>query len=634
MARVRILGPRRLLPDAVRFLQGQGVVQLRTPRTGPRAGRRAGPGAGRGAALALVRAHPDDAGEERALEEAIRRIDDLLARRPGAGPAPGPAPSLPDVRDPAFVAALDVGEAALARLDDRRRALVEERRAVGRLARLLGALVPLRAAPSDVPGGRVFALALRRDRAEALEVLEREVDRITDGLYAIAARDVDRHEMAVLVTVPPVCGAAVAGLLFEQGVEEVRLPDRYAGEGLGRAPLALLARDAEIPGEIERLDREQAAEAARWRPALVAARREARNRLARVTALGSAGMTGHAFLVTGWAPRRAVAQLGNAARATFGGRVDVSASEVAPGEEDEVPVVLDNPPALRPFELLLTLVPLPRYGSVDPTPWLAVFFPLLFGMALGDVAFGALGLAAAGLAVLRRWGGDPGRKVAVVVAACSASALVFGVLFGEALGSLGRHLGMRPLLFDRGRAVLPFLGLTLAVGVVHVGVGLALGVRDAARAGEWRHGVDRAARLGALAAGAALALRALGVLPPGAGPWAAGLLLLCFAAGLAARGPMAALEWVLGVGNVLSYARLMALGLASTLLCDVANDLAETVRPAAAGIALAAFLHAMNFTLCALSPAVAALRLQYVEFFDKFYREGGAPFRPLALSTK
>jgi V/A-type H+-transporting ATPase subunit I len=94
---------------------------------------------------------------------------------------------------------------------------------------------------------------------------------------------------------------------------------------------------------------------------------------------------------------------------------------------------------------------------------------------------------------------------------------------------------------------------------------------------------------------------------------------------------MAALDLVLGLGNVLSYARLMALGLASAMLAEVANLLATSLRPAAAGVAIGVLLHAVNFTLGLISPTVAALRLHYVEFFEKFYEEGGVPYRPFAL---
>jgi V/A-type H+-transporting ATPase subunit I len=95
-----------------------------------------------------------------------------------------------------------------------------------------------------------------------------------------------------------------------------------------------------------------------------------------------------------------------------------------------------------------------------------------------------------------------------------------------------------------------------------------------------------------------------------------------------AEGPMAVLELVLGLGNILSYSRLMALGLASVMLAEVANGVATSLEPPAAGLALAVLLHVVNFTLGLVSPTIAALRLQYVEFFEKFYDPGGAPFRP------
>jgi V/A-type H+-transporting ATPase subunit I len=108
--------------------------------------------------------------------------------------------------------------------------------------------------------------------------------------------------------------------------------------------------------------------------------------------------------------------------------------------------------------------------------------------------------------------------------------------------------------------------------------------------------------------------------------------LASLAAAVVAGGPMAVLELVLGLGNILSYARLMALGLASVMLAEVANLVAVELEPRVAGLAVAVLLHAVNFTLGLISPTVAALRLHYVEFFEKFYDEGGALYRPFAFT--
>jgi V/A-type H+-transporting ATPase subunit I len=287
---------------------------------------------------------------------------------------------------------------------------------------------------------------------------------------------------------------------------------------------------------------------------------------------------------------------------------------------------------VRPFQLLLALVPLPRYGSVDPTPFLAFFFPLFFGLVLGDVAFGVLGIGVALLVRARGWGGALGRDVAAVALACSASALVFGVLFGEALGELGTHVGLHPLVIHRGTAVMAFLGMAVAIGAAHVVLGMVLGVASSLRAGHRRHAIGRAAKLGLLLSGGA-AIGALAGALPAAALWPClGALAVCLATAMVADGFLAALELVLALGNVLSYARLMALGLASVMLAEVANLVATTLDPAPVGLAFAVLLHAVNFSLGLISPTVAALRLHYVEFFEKFYDEGGAPYRPFALS--
>jgi V/A-type H+-transporting ATPase subunit I len=303
------------------------------------------------------------------------------------------------------------------------------------------------------------------------------------------------------------------------------------------------------------------------------------------------------------------------------------------GEEDEVPVVLANPAFLRPFERLLALMPTPRYGTTDPTPWLALFFPLFFGFILADVGFGVIALAVALAIRLRGRGGAAERDLAAVALACAASATVFGVLFGEAFGELGACVGLHPILLDRRRAYMVFLWIALGLGAVHVLLGMALGIADAARARHSREIAARSLRLAVILVAGATGAAAAGILPPPILRWTLALLGVLVAASVAAGGFLAPLDAVLGLGNVLSYARLMALGLASAMLAEVANRMAGSVRPAAIGLAFAILLHAINFTIGLISPVIASLRLHYVEFFEKFYEGGGRPYHPLALGT-
>jgi V/A-type H+-transporting ATPase subunit I len=622
MKRVQLIGPRDTLPRALSFLQGQGVLDLRAPAA-----------AGGDAALVhRVEPGPEDAGREALLAEGIRRSEALVARL-----APGPQgdvlpEALPEAGSAALLERLGAIEEEIGALEARRAALVEERDATERFSHLVVALAPLEHGLDRALSPEYHGLVLKNE-PEALALLRGEVRRITGGVCEVTARSIDESTTGVLVVVPRAHGRALSALLFERGVDEVRLPATYAGRALVDVLLLMAARQRAIPGEIDALDAALARRAAALRPALEGAAGRARAELGRLAAWGRCGETRFAYVVSGYVPEERVVALEAAVEKELGGGAALLAHRPERSEWGAVPVVLRNHPWVRPFERLLALVPLPRYGSVDATPWLAVFFPLFFGLVLGDVAFGAIGIAAALLVRWRGWGGRTGKDLAHVALACSVSAVVFGILFGEALGELGAHAGLHPLLLDRRRAFMALLGLALAIGALHVVVGLALGVAAALRRGSRRMALGRAAKLLLVACAAACAGAMAGSLPHAAiRPLLLGAVG-CLGLAVLAEGPLAALDLVLGLGNVLSYARLMALGLASVMLAEVANLVAGTLEPRAAGVVLAVLLHAVNFTLGLISPTVAALRLHYVEFFEKFYDEGGAPYRPFALAA-
>jgi len=622
MAKVQVIGPRELLPQALAFLQRRGVLQLRA--TDEERGADGSP---------LVRplSPPLDAEElARSLVDGAERAAALAARLPPAHPADRPEP-LPEPGGAGLLARLGELEEEVGSRTDRRSALVEEQESVARFERLMVALSPIRHRVDPGLSPEIHGLFLKED-PEALALLAQETGRITGGNYDLDARPLGDGHVGVLLTVPRSASRELATLLFAHGVEEVRLPPGFAGKPLIEVLLLLAARRRAIPRELAELDAALSRLSSLFVPSLKRAERDARAALARLRATGQCGTTRFAFVVAGWTPEERVATLRAAAEAELGGAVALLSHAPDPSEWGQVPVVLRNRAWLQPFQLLLALVPLPRYGSVDPTPWLAVTFPLFFGFVLGDAAFGLLAVGVALLAIRFGWGGRMGRDVAKVALLCAGSAFLFGLLYGEALGDLGASLGLRPLLFHRRREVLEFLGVAVAVGGAHVLVGAGLGVYSSVRAGRWRAVVARAAKLGLLAAGGVGAVAVAGALSRHWLLGAVAALGLFVLVAVIAEGPMAALDLVLGLGNVLSYSRLMALGLASAILADVANAIGRTLSPPAAGLAIGLLLHAINFSLGLVSPLVAALRLHYVEFFERFYEEGGEPFRPFALA--
>ncbi len=235
-------------------------------------------------------------------------------------------------------------------------------------------------------------------------------------------------------------------------------------------------------------------------------------------------------------------------------------------------MVLSNPRLLRPFETLIRLLPLPQYGSIDPTPFVAVFFPAFFGLMVGDIGYGVI-LALLGLVLHARTA--PGSVLARTSPRSSVPARSPPSspdwLYGEFFGDLGtRWFGLRPLLFSREDAIIPFLLLALSLGVVHVLLALVLGAVSAPapppRGGRPRHlRADGGARGAGAARGGRTCSRDRFFTP------AVIALLVAFPVLIALEGVVAMIELLTTLGNILSYARIMALGVASVMLAVVAN---------------------------------------------------------------
>jgi V/A-type H+-transporting ATPase subunit I len=629
MSKVQVLGPRRLLPEAIQFLHAQGVLQLRSL---PDA-RGAGPEDKAGVKLRKIPLAGDELATERSLDEISRRLHELLLILPVPKEGIPERDELPDVTSAEFPSRLESVESEIRALNDRHLALQEERDLVTRYERLLTALVPLLRGLEGATHVETVGILLRRDQPHALALVEQEVGRITRGAYTMLSREVDKEQLGVLLTVPREFAHELSRLLFEQGITEIRLPERYADQPFVTTLGVLLRRSRELPDEIARVEAGLLTCSQRWYEPLRQAHRAAQDRLARLRAMARCGETEHAFVISGWVPADRCGRLASELESALRGRVTLLEHAIRQEEYGAVPVVLRNPGPVEPFELLLSLLPPPRYGSVDPTPFLAGFFPLFFGLMLGDVGYGAVALALALLARAKRWGGEIGRKLTTIAVASSLSAIVFGLLFGEFFGELGGWIGLQPILLHRTKAVLAFLGLALALGGIHVVLGISLGLWTALRHGERDKAVAKAATLAVILAAVLGLLARLGRLPPSLGTGALVALGLLLVVLIVVEGVLAPLEVMKTMGNVLSYARLMALGMASVMLADVANQMAGLFTTAVVGVAVAVLLHVVNFVMGCFSPVIQALRLHYVEFFDKFYQDGGRPYEPFSLTS-
>jgi V/A-type H+-transporting ATPase subunit I len=481
---------------------------------------------------------------------------------------------------------------------------------------------------------RAVALVLNTTEETVVGVLREALRTELGDRFVLVAVRVDPNAIGCVIVTPRNAAEEVQAVLGRERVRPLPLPSRYENLSFRGAVTAMESRLREIPAELDRAQIELKALLAPRTGAWRAARQRLLGDIEQLEAVAQAGATGRAFVIVGWTPRDRVPELRLELERAAGG--ELALDELSTPPEAEPPVLMRNRRLARPFEFLVRFLDLPRAGTLDPTVLMALFLPLMVGVMVGDVVYGTLLLVIA-LFVRRRFAGDSAavRDLSRVFVAGALWAIVFGVLFGEALGDVGHKLGLPALWFYRGGAdaVQPLLLFSLALGAAHVVLGQLLGLWQSASARRTVELVNRFGSLLALGGVVALAGVAANRLPGGmlaafiaGGVVAVGLVLLI--AGRGALGfVMGPLELVGTLGNVLSYLRLAAVGLASTYLAMVANEL-SVLGPIWLGVFIGLFFHSLNLGLASFSPMIQALRLHYVEFFSKFYEGGGQPFQP------
>ncbi|HEX9892977.1 MAG TPA: V-type ATPase 116kDa subunit family protein [Gemmatimonadales bacterium] len=613
MLRVRLLGPRERLESTLTALQDAGVVHLADTRIN-------------GSVRTIELSEPQQR-QIRHLRSIAAELDVILKRTSGQPSSRRPPGAEPPADFARWARRAHRIRRDLERIDGAIHGLEAERVELVRFAQFVRAFHGL------LPGGvngrmKSYHLVLRGEDRQAVPRLREALAAVIGEEFVLESTQLPSGELAAALLVHAVDATRVERLLAQAGVGELPIPPRFARRPLGELLPELDARRGEVDRELGELRDRQAGLTRDELPPLAGARRVVADRLLTLEAQAAVGATARSFVVEGWVPGAMFDRVARLLATRAGPEVVMETIAREEWKAEDAPVVLRNPRLFRPFETVTAMLPLPRYGTIDPTPFVGVFFPMFFGLIMGDIGYG---LVLAVLALWLRRRGGPGstvRSIGEVLGACAGFSVLFGLAFGEFLGDLGRRwFGLHPLVLDREEALLPFLGLSLAIGFVHILIGLVLGIVNNAR-GHPRHAVGKTASLVMLITLLVSLLAAVEVLPGGFFTPAVVILLLAFPVLVVAEGIIAPIEFLSTVSNVLSYARIMALGTASVMMAAVANRLAGTMGGVLVGLLFGLLFHLVNFALGIFAPTIHGLRLHYVEFFGKFYSPGGQQYRP------
>jgi V/A-type H+-transporting ATPase subunit I len=612
MARVRIAGPRNQADAVLELLQDIGDLHLIAPALGA------------SATAAPIATEPKAVRQARRL---LAEVETTLGLLPAAPPTR--AATAFGTAWPTAARLVHRWRREIVAIERRRAALAEEQTLLLQYEAFFDAFRPLLETPPPWPDAQASFVLLRAGEAASLPEIYQRLRAVVGTQIELHSRPLPSGETAVLLLAAGSAAAQVKSLLAVARLEDLPAPPGLDGKDLLHAMPALRTRLTQLKAESAALGTRRLRTADESRGELLSLQARLHDLLLLAEAQAQVRTGALMFVLEGWMPAPSVAPLRRRMAEAIGPEVLVATLATEPWTRTDAPVALRNPRLFRPFELVTRAFPLPRYGSIDPTPFVAVFFPMFFGLMLGDVGYGlALALVAA-LLRRRAKAGSRTQALAEMALACALFSIVFGVLFGEFFGTLGRAWGMRPLAFDREHALVPFLVFAVALGAVHIVLGLALGFVGAWRQGHRRQALGRGLTLLMIVLSALALLAPFRVLPARLFTPAVIAVLVAFPVLVALEGVIAVIELMSAFGRILSYARIMALGTASLMLAMIANRMVGALGSALVGVAFALLFHLVNFAIGLFSPAIHALRLHYVEFFGEFYSPGGTAYRPL-----
>jgi V/A-type H+/Na+-transporting ATPase subunit I len=639
MSRVTVVGPRRLQAGVAEAVQTLGTMHIDQVRPSE--------------SSITIRPLADRDQAAREAVDAVRtRAEAVLALLPPIEVPPIATAPYENQAPEALRARLDDVDAQAKDLTRRLLEVEEEQEILQAYGRAIEILAPLLA---PLEGSRMLEAAgfLLENKPGALDALRTELTAATQGRVELLSRPLDAHRLAVVAAFARRDAESVRPVLTRAGATELRLPASVRGMPLAQAVGHLQGRARVVPGEIERL-REALIELSRRRRAEVAAIAVVtRDAVHRYELMAQMPRSQYAFVLYAWVPTARVPAVREGLRSRFHDDIMVFDEPAPVHHAERVPVLLDNPAWLKPFELFLGIFDPPKYGTFDPTIFFALTMPLWVGLIIGDVGYG-LFLLAITYGIYRKmkagkpWrvilaGMDFGftltppvmRRVVALLSWMTGFTFLFGLVFGEFFGDLPQRVfhGFHPV-FDRLESITTYFYLSVGFGLAQVYLGLVLEMMKAVRHRERKEFLEAVAMLtGSLTVFVWLGTQ-VHILPRSffspVMAVAAVLFLLSILASASASSAMWVMESISTFGAIISYARIFAVGVASLALAIVANTIGGRVPALFIGIFVGAVAQILFFGLTIIGHIIQPARLNWVEFFSRFkyYQDTGRAYRP------
>ena len=541
--------------------------------------------------------------------------------------------------DEAYATALDTAQAVLDAQDARSRLAAEK----SRLTAVRESFVPWQQLPLPLEtlGTQHTRILLGTVPAQTdLEALRAKVFEAADEVQ-LEQISADQQSLYLLVFVHKCAAEAVGAALREAGFALTTFDgvQGTAAENIRRTDEAIAAceqQDAEKLAELTAL--------AEQKSALQLAFDRCTQEISKAQAADRLVHSEKTFCLGGWVPCEDVGKL----EALLSGFCCAwELTDPAPEEYPDVPVKLKNNKLTWPLNMVTEMYSLPAYDGVDPNPLMAPFFILFYGIMMADMGYGLLMILASIIITKKsRPKGTSGQMFGLMFS-CGISTFLMGALTGGFFGDfLPQLVGIidpdttfkaLPSLFTPLDDTITILIGAMALGFVQIVTGMAISFVEKIKKGQIMDAIWEELTWWVVFAG--IACMALGVTNI---VLYVGLAMVVVGSGWSAKG-FGKVTAIFGsvynhvtgyFGDILSYSRLMTLMLAGSVIASVFNTLGAIPGNVVFFLIVSALGNGLNFALNLLSCYVHDLRLQCLEYFGKFYQDGGKPFEPLAINTK